>query len=77
MVKSNLFQGKGDLQKIFEVITARPADVPVLIEKLKLLINGSYKGSKLLADSFKSYPANIKVGKHNQFVLWLNLVRKS
>ena len=34
LVKSNLFQGKGDLQKIFEAITAKPADVPVLIEKL-------------------------------------------
>ena len=31
MVKSNLFQGKGDLQRIFEAISAKPTESPVLL----------------------------------------------
>lgn len=77
MIKNQFFQGKGDLQKIYEAVAAKPKECPALGEKFKLLHDGFFHGSKLLKDNFKNYPQGIVISKKNQFLLWFNLVRLS
>ena len=76
MIQSNFSEGKGDLTRIIKTIIANPTSCPSLIEKLKILKSGKFKGHNLFADKFKEYPKTIKIGKHYQFILWFNLVRK-
>lgn len=77
MVVNRLFQGKGDLQRIWDAIIMKSNVCPILTEKLKLIRSGTFLGQKLLKDKFKNYPEHIPVGKKQMFKLWFNLVRKN